>query len=56
MDILMLDIVVIVVPAEDVITEVGVLKSMYVGQMATSPWFELVKLVSHVWGIADESG
>jgi hypothetical protein len=54
-DILMLDIVVIVVLAEDVVTEVGVLESMCVHWMAAAARFELVKLVSCVWRVADES-
>jgi hypothetical protein len=47
-DILMLDIVVVVVPAEDVITKVGMFKSVCVCWMAAAAGLELVKLVSHV--------
>jgi hypothetical protein len=56
MDILMLDIVVIVVLAEDVVTEIGVFKSMCVCQMTMAAGFELVKFVGCIWGIANEGG
>jgi hypothetical protein len=55
-DILMLDIVDIVVSAEDIITEVGVLECMGVHWMTVASRFELVKFVSCVWRVADESG
>jgi hypothetical protein len=48
MDILTLDIVVIVVLTIDVITEVGVFKSMHVGWMAMMARFEFVKLVGGI--------
>jgi hypothetical protein len=56
MDILMLDIVVVVVLAEDIVTEVGVFKSMCMRRMTAMTGFELVKLVGCVWGIVDEGG
>jgi hypothetical protein len=56
MNILTLDMVVIVVLAEDIVTEVGVLKSVCVHQMTAIAGFELMKFVGHIWGIVDESG
>jgi hypothetical protein len=55
-DILTLDIVVIVVLAEDVITEVGVFESVHVHWVTMSSWFEFVKFVGCVWGIVDQGG
>jgi hypothetical protein len=44
-DILTLDIVVIVVPAEDVVTKVGMLECVGVCQVTTTSRLEFVKLV-----------
>jgi hypothetical protein len=56
MDILMLDIVVIVVLTEDVITEVGVLKSVHVCWVTAVTGFELMKFVGCIWGVVNQSG
>jgi hypothetical protein len=57
MDILTLDIVgVIVVLTVEIIAEILMLKGVCVSQVTMSSWFELVELVSCVWGIAYESG
>jgi hypothetical protein len=54
-DILTLDIVgVIVILAVEVAAEVLVLQRMSMSWMATSSWFELVKFVSGIGGIAYE--
>jgi hypothetical protein len=55
-DILMLDMVVVVVLAEDVVAEVGVLESMSVSWMTATAWFKFVKIVGHIWGISNEIG
>jgi hypothetical protein len=56
-DILMLNIVgVIVISAVDVAAEVLMLQSVTMSQMTMSSWFELVKFVSCIRGIAYESG
>jgi hypothetical protein len=56
-DKLMLDIVgVIVVLAEDVITEILVLERMGVHRMAAMAGFEFVKFVSGVRRVADKTG
>jgi hypothetical protein len=47
-DILMLDIVVIVVPAVEIITEVRMLESVSMSWMAVSSRLELMKLVCDI--------
>jgi hypothetical protein len=57
MDMLMLDIVgVIVVLAVEVVAEILMLQGVSVSWVTAGPWFELVKLVGGVGGIAYESG
>jgi hypothetical protein len=56
MDILMLDIVVIVILAVEIIAEVGVLESVGVCWVTISSWLELMEFVSCIQRIADESG
>jgi hypothetical protein len=55
MDKLTLDIVVIVVLTEDVVAEVRMLKRMGMSQVTVTAWLELVKLVSGVWGVPNQS-
>jgi hypothetical protein len=52
-DILMLDIIVIVVLTVDIVTEVGVFKSVGVSSVTVTAWFELVKLVGGIRRVAD---
>jgi hypothetical protein len=56
MDILTLDIVVIVVLAEDIMTEVEMLKGVNMGWMAVSSQFELMEFVCGVGWIVDKAG
>jgi hypothetical protein len=56
MDKLMLDIVVIVVLTEDVVTEVGMFEKVAVSWVTAASWFELVEFVSGIRGVSNQSG